>query len=133
MSRKLLALLILAVGVLLLLLIADEVVTAQDDVTLEAVGHFGGWVNTAALRDNYAFLAQALTVVDMAGGQPQQVARLVRGQFFSLREQEFNDNYLFWRTCPHMIIVPGGVLAAVIFAFNFLGDGLNEALNPQRR
>jgi len=40
------------------------------------------------------------------------------------------SNYRYWRTRPHLVIVPGLVLAAVIFAFNFLGDGLNEALNP---
>ncbi|MEA3459257.1 MAG: ABC transporter permease [Chloroflexota bacterium] len=42
------------------------------------------------------------------------------------------NNYHYWRTRPHMIIAPGLVLAAVIFAFNFLGDGLNEALSPGR-
>ena len=40
------------------------------------------------------------------------------------------SNYRYWRTRPHLVIVPGMVLAAVVFAFNFLGDGLNEALNP---
>ena len=30
-----------------------------------------------------------------------------------------------------MILVPGAVLAIVVLAFNFLGDGLNEALNPK--
>ncbi len=42
-----------------------------------------------------------------------------------------DDNYLFWRTRPEMIIVPGAVVAIVVLAFNFLGDGLNEALNPK--
>jgi len=40
----------------------------------------------------------------------------------------------YWRTFPQMIwlvLIPGVVLAAVVFAFNFLGDGLNEALNPE--
>jgi ABC-type dipeptide/oligopeptide/nickel transport system permease subunit len=40
------------------------------------------------------------------------------------------SNYRYWRTRPHLVIVSGLVLAAVVFAFNFLGDGLNEALNP---
>ncbi len=41
---------------------------------------------------------------------------------------------LYWRRFPQMIwlvLIPGLVLAAVVFAFNFLGDGLNEALNPE--
>lgn len=40
----------------------------------------------------------------------------------------------YWRQFPQMIwlvLIPGIVLAAVVFAFNFLGDGLNEALNPE--
>jgi ABC-type dipeptide/oligopeptide/nickel transport system permease subunit len=40
----------------------------------------------------------------------------------------------YWRRFPEMlwlVFVPGLVLAAVVFAFNFLGDGLNEALNPE--
>lgn len=40
-------------------------------------------------------------------------------------------SYRFWRTRPWMIWGPGGVLALVIFAFNFLGDGLNAILNPK--
>lgn len=41
------------------------------------------------------------------------------------------DEYRFWRTHPHLVFVPGGVVALVIFAFNFLGDGLNDAFNPR--
>ncbi|MBI4789747.1 MAG: ABC transporter permease [Chloroflexi bacterium] len=40
----------------------------------------------------------------------------------------------YWRTFPQMVwlvLIPGAVLAAIVFAFNFLGDGLNEALNPE--
>jgi ABC-type dipeptide/oligopeptide/nickel transport system permease subunit len=39
-----------------------------------------------------------------------------------------------WRDWPAMIwlvLAPGLVLALVVFAFNFLGDGLDEALNPE--
>lgn len=43
------------------------------------------------------------------------------------------DNYAFYRTRPHLVVAPGVVLAAVIFAFNFLGDGLNDVLNPRTR
>ncbi len=40
----------------------------------------------------------------------------------------------YWRQFPAMIwlvLIPGFILATVVFAFNFLGDGLNEALNPE--
>lgn len=41
---------------------------------------------------------------------------------------------IHWRDWPAMlwlVLTPGLVLAVVVFAFNFLGDGLNEALNPE--
>jgi ABC-type dipeptide/oligopeptide/nickel transport system permease subunit len=38
-----------------------------------------------------------------------------------------------WRTFPYLVLAPGAVIAIVVFAFNFLGDGLNEALNPRAR
>ncbi len=40
----------------------------------------------------------------------------------------------YWRTFPQMVwlvLIPGIILAAIVFAFNFLGDALNEALNPE--
>lgn len=46
------------------------------------------------------------------------------------------ENLRFWRLFPQMIwmlFIPGFVIAAVVFAFNFLGDALNEELNPQTR
>lgn len=43
---------------------------------------------------------------------------------------------LYWRRFPQMIWMvwaPGLILASIVFAFNFLGDGLNEALNPEAK
>jgi ABC-type dipeptide/oligopeptide/nickel transport system permease subunit len=40
----------------------------------------------------------------------------------------------YWRAWPEMIwmiFIPFIIIAAVVFAFNFVGDGLNEALNPE--
>jgi ABC-type dipeptide/oligopeptide/nickel transport system permease subunit len=45
-----------------------------------------------------------------------------------------DNSGLYWRRFPEMIWMvwaPGIILAAIVFAFNFLGDGLNEALNPE--
>lgn len=39
-------------------------------------------------------------------------------------------NYSFWRTRPMLVWVPGLIIGVIILAFNFLGDGLNRALNP---
>ncbi len=41
---------------------------------------------------------------------------------------------IHWRDWPGMlwlVLAPGMILALVVFAFNFLGDGLNEAVNPE--
>ena len=32
---------------------------------------------------------------------------------------------------PHLLIVPAAFLAAIIFCFNYLGDGLRDALDPR--
>ncbi|MBI4670705.1 MAG: ABC transporter permease [Chloroflexi bacterium] len=40
----------------------------------------------------------------------------------------------YWREWPEMlwlIFLPFVIMASVVFAFNFVGDGLNEALNPE--
>jgi ABC-type dipeptide/oligopeptide/nickel transport system permease subunit len=40
----------------------------------------------------------------------------------------------YWRDWPEMIWMiwlPAGIMATVVFAFNFVGDGLNEAFNPE--
>jgi len=41
------------------------------------------------------------------------------------------DNLQYWRSEPHLVAVPGIVLAIVTLGINFLGDGLNDALNPR--
>jgi ABC-type dipeptide/oligopeptide/nickel transport system permease subunit len=37
------------------------------------------------------------------------------------------------RAHPNLMAVPAAVLAALLFSFNFLGDALNDVLNPKRR
>ncbi|HEY8885151.1 MAG TPA: ABC transporter permease, partial [Chloroflexota bacterium] len=34
---------------------------------------------------------------------------------------------------PHMVIAPAIVLSLTLMAFNFLGDGLRDALDPRSR
>jgi ABC-type dipeptide/oligopeptide/nickel transport system permease subunit len=41
------------------------------------------------------------------------------------------ENYSMWRFRPHLVLVPGLVLASMVFAFSFVGDGLNDAINPR--
>lgn len=44
-----------------------------------------------------------------------------------------NEAMTSWRTYPYLAIIPGLIIATVVLAFNFLGDGLNDALNPRSR
>ena len=39
----------------------------------------------------------------------------------------------FWFTAPHLFIFPGLMIALAVLAFNFLGDGLRERLDPRQR
>lgn len=42
-----------------------------------------------------------------------------------------SDGLRVWTNYPHLLVAPAAVLAVVTVAFNFLGDGLNDALNPK--
>jgi peptide/nickel transport system permease protein len=44
-----------------------------------------------------------------------------------------SDGLRVWRTYPHLLAAPATVLAIATIAFSFLGDGLNDALNPKGR
>ena len=41
------------------------------------------------------------------------------------------QQYVF--TAPTLAIYPGAAITAVVLAFNFVGDGLRDALDPRRR
>jgi ABC-type dipeptide/oligopeptide/nickel transport system permease subunit len=43
-----------------------------------------------------------------------------------------NDNRMSWAFRPWLTVIPGVVLAVVALGINFLGDGLNDALNPRQ-
>ncbi len=38
-----------------------------------------------------------------------------------------------WRAHPHLLAAPAAVLGLATLAFSFLGDGLNDALNPRQK
>jgi len=43
-----------------------------------------------------------------------------------------NEGLDYWRDSPHLLIYPALVLGMMTVAFSFLGDGLNDALNPRQ-
>ena len=44
-----------------------------------------------------------------------------------------DDSREFWFTAPHLFIFPGLMIALAVLAFNFIGDGLRERLDPRQR
>jgi oligopeptide transport system permease protein len=47
--------------------------------------------------------------------------------------QMINEGWRAMRSDPHLIVFPALTLSLVMLAFNFLGDGLRDALDPQMR
>ena len=43
-----------------------------------------------------------------------------------------SDGMDYWRNSPHLLAGPAIVLGVMTVAFSFLGDGLNDALNPRQ-
>ena len=44
-----------------------------------------------------------------------------------------NGNISVLRSDPHLTLVPSGVLVVLLFTFNLLGDGINDAFTPRAR
>lgn len=44
-----------------------------------------------------------------------------------------SDGREYIATAPWVVIVPGIALMLVVLAFNFLGDGLNDIMNPKNK
>jgi len=42
-----------------------------------------------------------------------------------------SDGLRTWQQYPHLLAVPAATLALITVAFSFVGDGLNDALNPK--
>ena len=42
-----------------------------------------------------------------------------------------NDAIENLRSCPHQLFIPALVICLIMFAFNFVGDGLRDALDPK--
>jgi peptide/nickel transport system permease protein len=43
------------------------------------------------------------------------------------------DSLSLWTTQPHLMIAPAATIGIITVAFVFVGDGLNDALNPRQR
>jgi peptide/nickel transport system permease protein len=44
-----------------------------------------------------------------------------------------NEGREFLRDCPWLSIVPGSLIMISVLAFNFIGDGLRDILDPRQQ
>lgn len=44
-----------------------------------------------------------------------------------------SDSMSLWHSAPHLMIAPAATIGLIQVAFVFLGDGLNDALNPRQK
>jgi oligopeptide transport system permease protein len=44
-----------------------------------------------------------------------------------------NDGFRWIRSIPHLTLYPSLAITLVLLAFNFLGDGMRDALDPRSR
>jgi peptide/nickel transport system permease protein len=42
------------------------------------------------------------------------------------------DSLALWSSSPHLMIAPAVTIGVIQVAFVYLGDGLNDALNPRQ-
>ena len=47
--------------------------------------------------------------------------------------QMLNDGWKAMRADPHLLVFPALILSLTMLAFNFLGDGLRDALDPKMK
>ena len=153
-------------------------------------GYLGGNVDTVMMRlvdiiNTIPLTLYVILIVVLLGSGLQSIivalgsvywvdmARVVRGQVLSLKQQEFvlaaktigsstktilfqhlmeaflsflgiglqpplaslgtmcNDATANLRTCPYQMFIPALGICLIMFAFNFVGDGLRDALDPK--
>src|SRR5207253_734823 len=109
-----------------------------------AAGFNGGWIDAVLMRFTDGMLAVpafffilvvitvlgtgVATLVFVIGALSwMPVARVVYGETLRWKAAEF---VLAARS---LAIYPGAAITAVVLAFNFVGDGLRDALDPRRR
>lgn len=102
-----------------------------------AVGASSWWITTRHLIPNVL----GLVIVQMSTGFGRAMLAEsslsflgigIRPPGASLGKMIF-DGTATWRSEPHLVLMPGLTLAIIVMAFVFVGDALNDALNPRAR
>ena len=121
-------------------LVRGQILTLREQPFVEAARAMGAppwWVLIYHLLPN----AMAPVIVSISMGLGGAVLAEATLSFFGIGIQPptaswgamVYNNFEFWRSpaAPWLVWAPGIVVGMLVFAFNFIGDGLNEALNPK--
>ncbi|HLH72461.1 MAG TPA: ABC transporter permease [Chloroflexota bacterium] len=121
-------------------LVRGQVLSLREKEFIEAqkaIGASGWWITTRHLVPNV--LGEVIVQMSNGfGGAMLAESSLsflgigIRPPGASLGAMIF-DGMATWRSQPYLVAMPGLTLALIVAAFVFMGDGLNDALNPRIR
>lgn len=101
-------------------------------------------INCSSARIMFRHLVpncMAPLLINMSNGVGQKIMGSAALSFLGLGIQEpmpewgamISAGKSFLRYYPHLVIIPGCFIAATVLAFNLIGDGLRDALDPKLR
>jgi ABC-type dipeptide/oligopeptide/nickel transport system permease subunit len=102
-----------------------------------AIGASPWWITTRHLVPNV--LGQVMVRLSTGLGRAMLVESSLSFLGIGIRPpgaslgQMINAGAPLWRSGTHLVAMPGLTLAVIVLAFVFVGDGLNDALNPRAR
>ena len=121
-------------------LVRGQVLSLREKEFIEAqraIGASPWWITTRHLVPNV--LGQVLVQMSTGFGRAMLAESSlsylgigIRPPGASLGKMIF-DGMSTWRADTHLVAMPGLTLALIVMAFVFVGDGLNDALNPRAR
>lgn len=110
----------------------QEFITAQ-----KAIGASAWWITTKHLAPNV--MGQVIVQISTGIGGLMLAESALSFLGIGIQPPGASlGNLIFtgmssWRADPHLVAMPGLTLAIIILAFVFVGDALNDALNPRIR
>lgn len=121
-------------------LVRGQVLSLREKEFIEAqraIGASPWWITTRHLVPNV--LGQVIVQMSTGFGRAMLVEASLSYLGIGIRPpgaslgQMINVGGPLWRSDPHLMAMPGLTLALIVLAFVFLGDALNDALNPRAR
>jgi ABC-type dipeptide/oligopeptide/nickel transport system permease subunit len=121
-------------------LVRGQVLSLREKEFVEAqraIGASPWWITTRHLVPNV--LGQVIVQMSTGFGRAMLVESSLSFLGIGIRPpgaslgQMINAGSPLWRSDTHLVAMPGLTLAVIVLAFVFVGDGLNDALNPRAR